>query len=177
MLDRYIGESMVLIINMNNGIKEPIRGYQNCNLNQILMFGEYVKMRESLYTRDIVWVNTILNHIDIRMILPSYESSCMMCTPKWYQRQKKILSNIYTHTRQKLWNLHYRYPNGIKKDNTNPTLLYIQQPPHEIAPTLAQPPNLPSNEKRVSLIFAVNLIYNNNSLKQREKTLNLIELF
>ena len=89
MLDRYIGESMVLIINMNNSIKEPIRGYQNCNLNQILMFGEYVKMRESLYTRDIVWVNTILNHIDIRMILPSYESSCMMCTPKWYQRQKK----------------------------------------------------------------------------------------
>ena len=58
MLDRYIGECMISIIRINNGIKEPIRGYQNCNTNQILIFGGYVKVRESLYTRVVIWVST-----------------------------------------------------------------------------------------------------------------------
>ena len=31
------------------GIKEHIRGYQNGNISQILMFGGHVKMKESLY--------------------------------------------------------------------------------------------------------------------------------
>ena len=78
MLDRYIVECMVSMININNGIKEHIRGYRNCNPNQILIYGGYVKMREPLYTRDLVWVYTILNHIDIRMILPRYKSFCMI---------------------------------------------------------------------------------------------------
>ena len=40
---------MVLIININNGIKEATRGYQTCNTSQILIFGGYVTVRESLY--------------------------------------------------------------------------------------------------------------------------------
>jgi serine/threonine protein kinase len=30
MLDQYIGECIVSIININNGLKEPTCGYQNC---------------------------------------------------------------------------------------------------------------------------------------------------
>ena len=75
---------MVSIININNGIKEPTHGYQNCNTSQILIFGGYVKVRESLYTRVIIWVNTILNHIDTREFLPRYEGSCNVYRPKWY---------------------------------------------------------------------------------------------
>ena len=44
MLDQYISECMVSIININNGIEE--HGYQNCNTSQILIFGGYVKARE-----------------------------------------------------------------------------------------------------------------------------------
>jgi hypothetical protein len=34
-------------------------------------------LKESLYTRVIVWDNIILNHIDITTILPRYEGSCI----------------------------------------------------------------------------------------------------
>jgi hypothetical protein len=40
-----------------------------------LTFGGYVKVRESLFARDITWVNTILN---TRVILPRYGGSCMI---------------------------------------------------------------------------------------------------
>ena len=59
----YLGECMETIININNVIKEPTRGYENCNTSQILIFGGYVKVRESLYTQVIIWIKTILNHI------------------------------------------------------------------------------------------------------------------
>ena len=42
---------MVSIININNGIKEPTCGYQNCNTSEILIFGGYAKVRECLYTK------------------------------------------------------------------------------------------------------------------------------
>jgi hypothetical protein len=63
---------MVSIINFNHGIKEPTHGYQNSNTSQILIFREYVKVRESLYTRGFtkIWVDNIMNHIDTRAILP-----------------------------------------------------------------------------------------------------------
>ena len=32
------------------------------------MFDGYVEVRESLYTRVIIWVHTILDHIDTRVI-------------------------------------------------------------------------------------------------------------
>ena len=35
----------VSIININNGIKGPTHGYQNCNTTSILIFGRYVKVR------------------------------------------------------------------------------------------------------------------------------------
>ena len=50
--------------------------------SQILIFNGYLKVRESLYTQVIIWVNIILNHIDTRLILPIYEGSCMGHKPK-----------------------------------------------------------------------------------------------
>ena len=81
---RYISEWMVLIIN----IKVPTRMYPNCNINQILIYGGYVKRRASLFIQVIIWVNFILNHIDSRMIIPRYESSCMVYRPEWYLEQQ-----------------------------------------------------------------------------------------
>ena len=37
------------------------------------MYNGYVKVREFLYTQVIIWVNTILNHIHTKLILPRYE--------------------------------------------------------------------------------------------------------
>jgi hypothetical protein len=62
---------MVSIINITNDIKEPTHGYQNYNTTQILITGGYVKVRESLYTQVL---NTTLNHIDTRAILPRIRS-------------------------------------------------------------------------------------------------------
>ena len=63
MLDWYIVECMVSIININNGIKEPTRGIQNCSTSQIMIFGGYVKVQKSLSTRVIIRVDIILNFI------------------------------------------------------------------------------------------------------------------
>ena len=100
MLVSYIGECMVSMINTNNGITEPTLGYQNCSASHILIFGAYVKVRESLYTRVIIWINTTLNHIDARGILPRYEGSCMLYRPE-YIESKNIIK--------------YPYATGIKK--------------------------------------------------------------
>jgi hypothetical protein len=43
---------MVSIININNDIKGLTSGYQNCNVTQILIFGAFVKVRDSLYLVD-----------------------------------------------------------------------------------------------------------------------------
>ena len=73
---------MVLIININKGIKEFTCGYQDCNISHILLFGGYVEVRDSLYTRVVISVNDILNHIDTRMILVRCECSCMVYRPE-----------------------------------------------------------------------------------------------
>ena len=83
-LDHYKGECMVFIINNNNGINELIHGYQVCHSNQILIFGGYMKVTKYVYSRVIIWVNTILNYIDNRMILPRSEGSCMVYILEWY---------------------------------------------------------------------------------------------
>ena len=80
-------------------IKEPTLQCHNCDSSQILIFSRYVKVTESLYARVIIWVNTILTHIDTRMLLPKYEGSCMAYRPKWYQNKNAIT---------------YPYPTGIK---------------------------------------------------------------
>ena len=80
----YTSECLVAIISTNNGTKEPTRRYQNCNTNRIMIFSGYVKVRESLSTRVIIWVNTILNHIDTRAVLPRYAGFCMKYWARWY---------------------------------------------------------------------------------------------
>ena len=70
----------VWIINTNNSIKDPIHECQNfVDTNQILIFGGYLKTRESFYTWVIIWVKAILSHIDARVVLPRYKlGSCMV---------------------------------------------------------------------------------------------------
>ena len=63
---------------INKGVKEPTHGCQKYNTSQILIFGGYLKVRESLCTQVIIWVDTILNHSDI----VTYEGSCMLYRPK-----------------------------------------------------------------------------------------------
>ena len=82
MLVQYIGEYTVSIINVNHDIQVPTCGYQSCNTSQITVLNGDAKMRDSLYARVIVWVNTILKDIDTRAILPRYESSCIVNKPK-----------------------------------------------------------------------------------------------
>jgi hypothetical protein len=48
MLDWYnIGGYSVLMTNVDNGINEPIHGYQNGITCQILIFGGYLKLRQT----------------------------------------------------------------------------------------------------------------------------------
>ena len=93
MLVRNIGECTVQVI-IISGITEPTCGYQNCNSSEILIFDGYVKVRETLSTQVFIWVNTILNHIDTRAILPRCEGSCMVYRPEWYQNKNTVK---YTH--------------------------------------------------------------------------------
>ena len=88
---------MVSINNIINGIKEPTHRYQNSNPSQIFIVGGYVKVRESLYTRVIIWVNNMLDHIDSRAIFLGMNVSCMVYRPKWFRKQKyrQILVTIY----------------------------------------------------------------------------------
>ena len=97
---KYTSECLVAIINTNNGIKEPTRRYQSCNTNRIMIFSGHVKVRESLSTQVIIWVNTILNHIDTRAVLPRYAGSRMKYRARWYWKQKYV---------------NYSYPTGLKK--------------------------------------------------------------
>lgn len=53
---------------------------QNRNTNQILLFGGYVEVRDSLCMVFIIWVQTIQNHIDTTTIVPRREGSCVVYT-------------------------------------------------------------------------------------------------
>ena len=44
---QYIGECIVSIMKIDKVSKNLCVGYQDCKTSQILIFGEYVKMRES----------------------------------------------------------------------------------------------------------------------------------
>ena len=75
----YIGECTVSMINISNGIKDPTYGYKKCTTSQYwYLVG---KVREPLYTQVIIWVNTILDHIDTTVILP-------MKVLAWYVKLK-----------------------------------------------------------------------------------------
>lgn len=81
MLDRYR-------ININNGVKEPTRGFQIYNISQTLM-SVYVKVRGSLYTRVVIWIKTTFDQIDTRMILHTqFRVHCSQTLiPKLFQRE------------------------------------------------------------------------------------------
>ena len=72
-------------------------------------------MRESLYTRVIIWVNTTLNHFDTRAILPEVESSCMVERPKWNLKQTYHQTPNTLVVSKYVKFLIYRLPNGIKR--------------------------------------------------------------
>ena len=118
-LDWYIDECMVSIMNIDNGFKEPTRGYQNYNTSQILIFGGYVKVRESLYTWVIfepLWT-IVLGRFCLRITILA-----------WYMdpngiENKNIVKYPYPSGIKKMWKPQYRYPNGTKKDDTRPTLV------------------------------------------------------
>ena len=98
-----------------NGVKEHTRGHQGCNTNQILVLGGNLTTRESLYARVSIGVGITLNHIGTRVILSRYEGSCMLYRPEWYPKKKKTFHIPISCGYQKLWNPHYRYPNGTKR--------------------------------------------------------------
>ena len=87
---------MDIEIGINNGIKDPTYGYRNCNTSQMLIFSGCVKVTGSLYTRVLIRVKTILNHIDTRAFSPRYEGSCMVYRPEGYHSTNTIQSPYAT---------------------------------------------------------------------------------
>ena len=100
--DRYhIGECMG--INKSTCImasKNLHVGYPHCHISQMLMFGGFVKARESLYTRVTVWVSTILYHVDNSAMSPKCPGSCMLFISYWFWNRNIV---------------EYPYPVGIHK--------------------------------------------------------------
>ena len=82
------------IINISIGIKEPTQRHHNFNTNQNLMFGGYVKVRESLYTRVIIWVNMSMTIFVLVQFYPSMkvQAWCIYLNGTG----KKMLSNTCT---------------------------------------------------------------------------------
>ena len=72
----------------NNQHQTIVEGTYLCNTTQIVIFGGNVKVRESLYTQVLTWVNTILKHIETRAIIPRYEGSYMVYRHEWSQQHK-----------------------------------------------------------------------------------------
>ena len=68
---------------------------KHCNTNQLLLHGWDVKVSESLHTQVVIWVNTILNYIDITAVLPRHKDSCIGMKTRMRVRTK-IPSNILT---------------------------------------------------------------------------------
>lgn len=57
--------------------------YQIYDISQILVFDGYLKVREYLGTCVIIFLKTILNHVDTRAILLRCEGSSMVYESKW----------------------------------------------------------------------------------------------
>ena len=76
----------------NYGINEPTSKDQDWKANQILIIGECLKVRDSLYNQAIIWVRIILNHNNIiRVISPKYYvDPCMVYISKWYQKKNIV---------------------------------------------------------------------------------------
>jgi hypothetical protein len=62
----------------------------NCNSSRILLFGGYIKVRESLHIRMIIWFNAILYHSDTKTNLPKvWKFLHDIHPPVWYQKHKQ----------------------------------------------------------------------------------------
>ena len=121
MSDRYLGEWMHGI---NNGMKQPsypwvLKLYYRSNI----VFGGCVKVRGFLYTRVIIWVNTYSTSYWYQGD-STYVWKLLHDIQTWMVSKRIMLSNTHTMLVSKVWNLHHRYPNGIKKKYiTSPTLV------------------------------------------------------
>ena len=61
MLSQYISECMGIDNQHHNGIKEPTRGYQDCNTSQVVILGGLSKCENLCIPIVIIWVNVMLN--------------------------------------------------------------------------------------------------------------------
>ena len=102
LLDQYIDEGIVSVINIISGNKEPTRGYQNRHTNQILIFGGYHKMIISLCTHVNMLVGLIINHIDVSVILLGYEGSSMLYRPNGTENKNTIKYPYSTNIKKKV---------------------------------------------------------------------------
>lgn len=95
MLDQCICVCVVLIININDGIKERTCGHENCNTSQKLTVGRHVKVRESLPTQVIIWVDIILHHM---ILVQCYLSMKVLAGYIYLNSIKKTKIPSNTHT-------------------------------------------------------------------------------
>ena len=83
----------------------------------------------SLYTQVIIWVTTVLNRNHITMLLPRYEGSCIAYSPNGVSNKITFQYPYPTGMRKPMiYSPHYRYLNGVKKDDTIPTLVFFLMP-------------------------------------------------
>ena len=74
----------------------------------------------------IIWVHTILNHIDTRAILLRYESSCIIFRPEWYQQKINPSNTSNLLVLKKCEKVITDTQMVSKKDDTSPTLVLTQ---------------------------------------------------
>ena len=126
-LHQYIGECMVSIITINNGITEPTPGYQNVIPGKYWYLVGMSRGENLLSTWVIMWVNTILNHIDTTAILPKYQGSYIMYTPERYRNKNAIeypYCTVSKNVKYSLWipKWYYKKIWISENGNTSPTL-------------------------------------------------------
>ena len=121
---------MVSTINVNNAIKEPPREYQSCNMSQNVeiwwvCLGERIVVSLSYYLGQY----HSKSYSGTRVHLTRHESVAWNREPNGIENK-----NTHTHTHKKIWNPHYRYPNGIKRKtiSTQHWYLPIYIPPFKI---------------------------------------------
>jgi hypothetical protein len=79
------------------------------------------RVRKSLYSLVVFWVDSSLYHFGIWAILSRYKDSCMVYRPEWYWN-KYVVKNWYLTCIKMIWIPHYRYLDDIEKYDANPTL-------------------------------------------------------
>lgn len=79
-LESYVGGCMVSIFNVNNDVNNLPGWYQYCNTNQVLIFGEYHKMREYLYRCPIHYLSQYHPQLPLPYVLKKMNHmACHLC--------------------------------------------------------------------------------------------------